>query len=184
MRVRVGRMANLRVSAQLNRARAAFLALLGAACAVIACAAGAAAQSEAIGGPDAAARFRAERFEFLLEQAASGAQTESPSLPDQASAAARIRASHGVRRAIFRFMLLREDVCARGLVDDEQCGVLELPDWASESALDAIAPGELQERLDWIDEVSEPFVEAGCAAGDLSLTEGDRLIFCTARVDD
>lgn len=184
MRVKAGRMTSFRISALLNKPRAYWGAAFGGVCAALAFASFAAAQSEVIGGADAAARFRAERFEFLLEQAASGAQTEMAVLPEQAGAAARIRASHGVRRALYRFMLLREDVCARALVDEAQCGPLELPDWAGESAIDAIAPGALQERLDWIDEASEPFVTAGCAAGDLSLAEGDRLIFCTARVND
>jgi hypothetical protein len=75
------------------------------------------------------------------------------------------RATRALHYAARELYMLRDRVCATGLVGRESCGELPPPDWFGEPP-DAVADiAEVRRRIDWLTSVMAPFVAAGCDAG-------------------
>ncbi len=99
----------------------------------------------------------------MTREGSAGSTTTARSSDDPDDLARATRATiEGVRE----LYLLRDEVCGAGLVGPEHCGLLPPPDWLGAPVGEVADIIEINRRIDWLTSAMDPFVDAGCAAGD------------------
>jgi hypothetical protein len=117
----------------------------------------------------------AERYSILVSRALEGARGAPVPYDENRSEVQRAR--EAVLETAHDLYVLRDRVCAAGLVAAEECGPLPPPDWFGVGADDDADLAEVNRRIEWLEEVIGPFMNAGCRAGE-ALQDEDEPYFC------
>jgi hypothetical protein len=165
------------ISRMLRSAAGLALAALAAGC-VSGAGERAAGTGEAVDEEPFALMIDAGRAEILIERARDGlAGAESPARQSEPSELQ--SATRSLRRAAAQLYALREEACESGHVGAEHCGALPPPAWLGERA-DAVADiREIRRRIEWLQTAMEPFVTAGCEAGQARQKDEEEPPFCS-----
>ncbi|MCG8440346.1 MAG: hypothetical protein MI723_00915 [Caulobacterales bacterium] len=119
-----------------------------------------AAQEEA--APDLwALVIESERWGVLMDRAMDGI-ADAPAVEESDAA----RADAALRDGALQLFALRRRACAAGLVDADECGALAAPDWLGAPLEPPPSPAEIAGRSEWLGAAAQPFIAAGCAAGE------------------
>jgi hypothetical protein len=134
--------------------------------------------TEAVDEDPFALMIDAGRAEILIERATDGLAGAKSSARQSEPSELR-SATRSLRRAAAQLYALREEACESGHVGAERCGALPPPAWLGERA-DAVADiRELRRRIEWLQTAMEPFVTAGCDAGQARQKDEEEPPFCS-----
>lgn len=116
----------------------------------------------------------AERYGVLIDRAREGAIEGQPAmtLDDEITTE---RAATALRRAVFDLYQLQAITCDFQLVGPDDCGAIAPPEWLGEAPGSTPTPEQIHERIDWLTAHMDPYVEAGCDAGESRRTDEDGL---------
>lgn len=111
----------------------------------------------------------AGRYAYLIELARAGAfagQPDSYVVPGDTEDQLRAATAATLRDGVFDLYQLQANVCEFGLVEAQDCGPIAPPDWLGEAPGAAPSVEELNRRIWWLEEAMDPYVGAGCDAGE------------------
>jgi hypothetical protein len=87
-----------------------------------------------------------------------------------------LRADTALKSGAAKLIVLRNDVCRRGLLSAKACSLSSWPAWTMEPPSSATSLEVLDKRSAWLGEAMQRFTDIGCAAG--KKASGDEL-FCS-----
>lgn len=105
----------------------------------------------------------ATRLGILIDHAEEGAL--SLDQPEEVSKSDMERADEELKNAAARLIVLRNDVCQRGLVPRSECALGPMPAWTLAPPSGGASLAELSRRTKWLSARMERYVDAGCKAG-------------------
>lgn len=103
----------------------------------------------------------AERWGVLMDKADAAAIANAGDLDEQET----LRADKAVKDGAARLIVLRNDICSRGLLKGADCQFKAWPVWIAEPPSAATPLAEIQRRSDWLSIAMDKFVTAGCELG-------------------
>jgi hypothetical protein len=115
----------------------------------------------------------AERWGVIIDKAREGVR-EAPggSLSDSEM----FRADAALKSGSASLLELRNQVCAKGLVNGAACELKDWPAWTHEPPTASTPIEEIDRRSQWLGETMQPFTDAGCEAGRKATNEE---LFCS-----
>ncbi len=106
----------------------------------------------------------AERWGVLLDRAQEGVW-QSPRLDDVVDESDMLRADRALKAGAARLIILRNDICSRGMLAVAECDLGSWPAWTLEPPRADMSPFVIQQRSDWLSLTMDRFVALGCEAG-------------------
>jgi hypothetical protein len=106
----------------------------------------------------------AERWGVIIDKAVEGAR-EAPSPGDAFYENEMYRADAALKSGAARLVVLRNDVCKRGLLTGDACLLKDWPAWTLDPPTDKTPIEEIERRSAWLGGAMQPFTDAGCEAG-------------------
>jgi hypothetical protein len=106
----------------------------------------------------------AERWGVIIDRAIDGAR-EAPGPSDAHLENETYRADIALKSGAARLLVLRNDVCTKGILTGAACEIRDWPAWTREPPTDKTPIEEMDRRSQWLGEAMQPFTEAGCEAG-------------------
>jgi hypothetical protein len=114
----------------------------------------------------------AERWGVLIDKAMTAVRERPLSDRREPDAAELYRADRATKDGAAALLMLRNEICGTGLLDEAQCQLTDWPAWTSEPPTASTPIAVIQQRSDWLGLTMQPFVDAGCDLG--RRTSGDR----------
>ena len=106
----------------------------------------------------------AERWGVIIDKALDGV-TEAAYANAALEASDALRTDTALKSGAARLIVLRNDVCKRGLLTKEECLFSAWPAWTLEPPSAAIPLETLDRRSAWLGATMARFTAVGCAAG-------------------
>ena len=117
----------------------------------------------------------AERWGVIIDKALDGV-IEAPYANASLEESDALRADAALKSGAAKLILLRNDVCRRGLLPATECALPSWPTWTSEPPSPNTPLEVLDKRSAWLGATMDRFAAIGCAAG--RKASGDEL-FCS-----
>ncbi len=117
----------------------------------------------------------AQRWGVILDKALEGV-IEAPYASASREESDALRADAALKSGAAKLILLRNDVCRRGLLPAAECALAPWPAWTIEPPSPNTPLDVLDKRSAWLGETMDRFTAIGCAAG--RKASGDEL-FCS-----
>jgi hypothetical protein len=87
-----------------------------------------------------------------------------------------VRAAHSVREAAIAFLAAKEQACAAGKFVAQSCARVRVPRWLNEAPNKPVSGAEVRRRIDEVQTMTGPLVDAACDAGKAKSGDG---LFCS-----
>lgn len=117
----------------------------------------------------------AQRWGVIIDKAREGV-IEAPYASTALEESDALRADTALKSGAAKLIVLRNDVCRRGLLSVKECSLAGWPAWTMEAPSASTSLDTLDKRSAWLGETMDRFTAIGCAAGRKS--SGDEL-FCS-----
>jgi hypothetical protein len=117
----------------------------------------------------------AQRWGVIIDKAQEGV-IEAPYANAALEESDALRADAALKSGAARLIVLRNDVCRRGLLSAKACSLASWPAWTMEPPTSATTLDVLDKRSAWLGETMDRFTAIGCDAG--RKASGDEL-FCS-----
>jgi hypothetical protein len=106
----------------------------------------------------------AQRWGVIIDKAQEGV-IEAPYANAALEESDALRADAALKSGAARLIVLRNDVCRRGLLSVKECALSPWPAWTMEPPTSATTLEVLDKRSAWLGEQMQRFTDIGCAAG-------------------
>jgi hypothetical protein len=117
----------------------------------------------------------AQRWGVIIDKAQEGV-IEAPFANASLEESNVLQADTALKSGAAKLIVLRNDVCRRGLLSAKECSLASWPAWMMEPPSSATSLEVLDRRSAWLGEEMQRFTDVGCAAG--KKAAGDEL-FCS-----
>lgn len=119
--------------------------------------------------------IEAQRWGVIIDKAQEGV-IEAPYTDAAHEESDALRIDTALKAGAAKLIVLRNDVCRRGLLPAHDCALDDWPDWTLEPPSTATPLKILNQRSSWLGETMERFTAIGCAAGKKA---SDDALFCS-----
>ncbi|MEP7209789.1 MAG: hypothetical protein ABI740_03035 [Alphaproteobacteria bacterium] len=106
----------------------------------------------------------AQRWGVIIDKAQEGV-IEAPYANVALEESDALRADTALKSGAAKLIVLRNDVCRRGLLSVKECALSSWPAWTMEPPTSATPLEVLDKRSAWLGETMDRFTAIGCAAG-------------------
>jgi hypothetical protein len=106
----------------------------------------------------------AQRWGVIIDRAQEGV-IEAPYADAKLEDSDALRADAALKSGAARLIVLRNDVCRRGLLSAKDCALSSWPAWTMEPPSASTSLEVIDRRSAWLGEAMERFTTVGCEAG-------------------